>query len=469
MWLLDKYGDKIAIIENDYHITYYMLHIMCNNLTNNINKRCLVFCLSTNTLGSLVGYVGFLNANIVPLMLRADIDQESLESYISLYKPDYIYLPDNLAYSFIKDNYQICFNALNYNLVKTPFNNAYQLYNNLSLLLTTSGSTGSSKLVRQSYENIAINTNQIIEYLKIDSKECAISTLPMNYTFGLSIINSHLQAGASIVLTQYSIMQKEFWEIMKKYHITSFSGIPYTFEILDKLNFFNFQLPSLKTITQAGGKITEKLHKKFAKWALENNKDFIVMYGQTEASPRMGYLPAKDSINKIGAMGIAIPNGRFEIINENGDIIKDANTIGELVYYGKNVALGYAVNGNDLSKSDEFCGVLHTKDLAKRDEDGFYYIVGRKNRFLKIFGNRVNLDEMERLIKDKFACECACVGVDDKMDIYITSNKIKQKLIDFITKKTGLNAIAFRILEIDILPKNESGKILYANLGKENV
>lgn len=463
MWKLDK-NNNIAIIENDCAITYSMLNTMCKNLTNNINKRCLVLTLSTNTLGSLIGYVGFLNANIVPLMLRADLDKESLENYMITYKPDYIYLPNNLDHFKQLDNFKICFTALGYNLIKTPFNNEFEIYKDLALLLTTSGSTGSSKLVRQSYENISINTNQIIEYLKIDSKECAISALPMSYTFGLSIINSHLKAGGSIVLTQYSIMQKEFWALMKKYSITSFSGVPYTFEMLDKLRFFSLHLPHLKTITQAGGKITEKLHKKFAKWALENNKNFIVMYGQTEASPRMGYLPPKDSINKIGAMGIAIPNGRFELLSENGSVIEASNIVGELVYYGKNVALGYANNGSDLNKGDEFCGILHTKDMAKRDEDGFYYIVGRQGRFLKIFGNRINLDETERLIKQEFSIECACSGVDDKMDIYITPSANKEEIIKFITQKTALNPIAFNIVEINEIPKNESGKILYVRL-----
>ena len=148
-------------------------------------------------------------------------------------------------------------------------------------------------------------------------------------------------------------------------------------------------------MTQAGGKLTLDLHRRFAEYANNNNKSFIVMYGQCEATARMGYLPADKAIEKCGSMGIAIPGGRFELIIVDGTVIDKSDTPGELVYYGDNVTLGYAESGNDLIKGDERSGVLHTGDLAQFDEDGYYYIVGRMKRFLKIYGNRVNLDETE--------------------------------------------------------------------------
>ncbi len=463
MWNLHKFQDNIAVItEDNKKITYQKLDNYCKNLTSNIQKRCLVFNLCKNEIGSLVGYIGFLNAKIVPLMLKSDIEEDLLNNLIETYKPSYIYLPEEISENF---KFKKVYSNLNYALLKTNFENAYKLNEELALLLTTSGSTGSPKLVRQSYKNIEANTKSIVEYLALDETERAITTLPMNYTYGISIINTHLWVGACLILTEKSLMQKEFWAQFKDYQATSFGGVPYTYEMLNRLRFFRMDLPYLRYMTQAGGKLSPELHELFAKWAQDNNKKFIVMYGQTEATARMSYLPAEKSLEKYGSMGIAIPGGKFSLIDTEGNIIKDPETVGELVYEGDNVTLGYAQKCEDLALGDERNGKLITGDMAKFDKDGFFYIVGRKKRFLKIFGNRVNLDETERLIKAHFPMlECACAGIDDKMDIYITDENCKKEVSDFISQKTGLNFTAFRVIVIKEIPKNEAGKTLYKNL-----
>ena len=210
----------------------------------------------------------------------------------------------------------------------------------LSLIHISSGSTGSPKFVRQSYKNIEVNTRQIAEYLELDQEERAITTLPMNYTYGLSIINSHLLVGAEILLTDKTMMERGFWSFMKEQKATSFGGVPYTYEMLDKLRFFRMDLPDLKTMTQAGGKLIPELHKKFAEYAAEKGKRFIVMYGQCEATARMGYLPADKAVEKCGSMGIAIPGGVFHLIDVNGEAVTEPHVTGELVYEGENVTLG---------------------------------------------------------------------------------------------------------------------------------
>ena len=150
---------------------------------------------------------------------------------------------------------------------------------------------------------------------------------------------------------------------------------------------------------QAGGKILSDLHQKFTEFAQREGKNFVVMYGQCEATARMSYLPSERARDKVGSMGIVIPGGKFSLIDVEGKEILEPETMGELVYEGENVTLGYAECADDLAKGDERYGRQETGDMAKRDGDGFYYIVGRKKRFLKIFGNRVNLDETERMIK----------------------------------------------------------------------
>ncbi len=464
MWNLDKYIDYSALItENGEIISYSQLSDYCRLLTKNIKTRCLVFNLCRNEIGSLVGYVGFLNSRIVPLMLKADLDNELLQELIKTYKPDYFNVPSDIAVNF--SDCKVIYENLNYSLLKTPYDKVYPLNEDLALLLTTSGSTGSPKLVRQSYKNIEANTKSIVEYLELNATERAITTLPMNYTYGISILNTHLAVGASIILTEKGLMQKEFWQQLKDYEATSFGGVPYTYEMLNKLRFTRMKLPSLRYVTQAGGKLSPELHEVFAKWAIESEKKFIVMYGQTEATARMSYLPANKALEKYGSMGIAIPGGKFSLIAADGSEITEPDTVGELVYYGDNVTLGYAECGEDLVKGDERNGRLETGDMAKFDKDGFFYIVGRKKRFLKIFGNRVNLDETERLLKTRFTeFECACSGVDDKMSVFITDEKAKNAVMSFLTEKLKFNSSAFMIVYIPTIPRNESGKILYKDL-----
>jgi acyl-coenzyme A synthetase/AMP-(fatty) acid ligase len=301
----------------------------------------------------------------------------------------------------------------------------------------------------------------------LSSSEKAITTLPMNYTYGLSIINTHLMVGATLLLTDKGLMQKEFWTFFKEEGATSFGGVPYTYEMLDKLRFYRMQLPNLRYMTQAGGKLTPELHRKFAEYAALSGKKFIVMYGQCEATARMGYLPAEKAVEKCGSMGIVIPGGKFHLIDAEGNDITEPHVTGELVYEGENVTLGYAEKPADLAKGDERRGILQTGDMAQFDEDGYYYIVGRKKRFLKIYGNRVNLDEVDRLIKGKFdSLDCACAGIDDHMYIFVTDASVASAVKEFVAEKTKLNPIAFQTVVLEEIPKNDAGKTLYQELAK---
>ncbi|SHG33000.1 Acyl-CoA synthetase (AMP-forming)/AMP-acid ligase II [Fibrobacter sp. UWH9] len=464
MWDFDKFGDNIAVItESGDKISYSMLGEYCSALTGSISRRCLVFNLCKNELGSLVGYAGFLNAGIIPLMLKSDLDEGLLQDLIQRYKPDYIYVPANMIERFA--SYKAVYENLGYALLKTGFENVYPLNDDLALLLTTSGSTGSPKLVRQSYRNIEANTASIVQFLGLTASERVITTLPMNYTYGISIINTHLAVGATIILTDKALMQKEFWLQMKDFEATSFGGVPYTFEMLNRLRFERMNLPALRYVTQAGGKLSTALHEKFAKWAEGAGKKFVVMYGQTEATARMSYLPAEKALEKCGSIGITVPGGRFSLVAEDGREVATADTQGELVFYGDNVTLGYAECGEDLIKGDERNGRLETGDIAKFDNEGFYYIVGRKKRFLKIWGNRINLDETERLLNTEFSgCDFACAGVDDKMAVFITNESFKDKVLSYLTEMLKFHATAFKICFIDTIPRNESGKVLYKEL-----
>ena len=220
-----------------------------------------------------------------------------------------------------------------------------------------------------------------------------------------------------MLLSKRGLMEKEFWNMLKEQKATSMSGVPYTFEMLHRLRFQRMNLPDLRTITQAGGKLNDNLIEFFALHAQKTGQRFFVMYGQTEATARMSYLPYQQTLNKIGSIGIPIPGGRFILMDDLGNEISEAGKSGELVYFGENVSLGYAESRDDLLLGDENEGCLATGDIAQVDSDGYYYIVGRKKRFIKIFGNRVNLDASEQLLK-AFCPDTVCTGRDDRMYIY---------------------------------------------------
>ncbi len=464
MWTFDRFGDRAAVIaETGAHLTYQELARESEALFAAAGGRCLVMQLCENTLGSFVGYAAFLEHGIVPAMLAADLDPDLLSSLYAAYAPKYLWAPER----FTREGCVPVYARFGYHLLKTPFGNQAALHPDLALLLTTSGSTGSPKFVRQSYRNLRANTDSIVDYLALTAEERPITTLPMNYTYGLSIINTHLDVGATTLLTDKGIAQKEFWAFFKAQGATSFGGVPYTYEMLDRMRFTRMDLPSLTSMNQAGGKLLPALHEKFAKWCLETGRQFIVMYGQCEASPRMGYLPPDKSLQKAGAMGVAIPGGRFELVGVDGEPVTKPGITGELRFYGENVAMGYAEKAADLALGDQWHGVLDTGDMAQRDEDGYYTIVGRKKRFLKLFGNRVNLDETERMLKAAFpGLECACAGRDDHLYLFATEEGRLSEMRAFLAGKTGLNPSAFHVRTLAAIPKSDSGKTLYKELEK---
>ncbi|UCE66831.1 MAG: AMP-binding protein, partial [Candidatus Zixiibacteriota bacterium] len=386
---LKRFEDKIVAIEPEgKKYTYKSLLEESDKFIENLDsrKKNLIFILCKNCFEALVGYIGSLRSNSAGILLPSNVDKNSLDNIKNLYKPDYIWQPVNEGRSK--------FNFKNYFLEETGIAREEEINSDLLLLLSTSGSTGSPKMVRLTALNLDENANSIAEYLKLHEDEKPITTLPMHYSYGLSVINSHLKVGATLLLTNDSLVSRPFWDYFLSARATSIAGVPYNYEILRRIRFFKMDLGSLKTMTQAGGKLTPIYALEFAEFAEEKKINFFIMYGQTEATARISYLPPEDALEKYRSIGIAIPGGRMSLIDDNGNTINDPNIQGELVYQGPNVMLGYATSASDLAKGDELKGVLKTGDIALYDDDGYFYVTGRKKRFIKIYGNRVNLDEI---------------------------------------------------------------------------
>ncbi|MCH5275685.1 MAG: AMP-binding protein [Lachnospiraceae bacterium] len=455
-----KDENKIALKDSRGQLATYGDVVQFSRLFSEvIGERTLLFVLNHNCVGSALGYLGAMINHIVPLMLRASMDQELLEELIRIYRPAYLWKPAEM----VVDGETIMLEQYGYALVGTGLT-PYPMYEELSLLLTTSGSTGSPKLVRHSYNNLEAQARNISAFFELDDTERPMLDLPINYTMGLSVLNSHLYSGATVLLTNLNVLSPEYWGFFKKEKATSFTNVPYGYEILKKLRFFRMDLPSLRLITQGGGKLNEELQREFAEYAEKTGRKFILTYGQTEGSARMAYLPAEYAKEKCGSIGKAIPNGRLYLVDDEGNEITEPDVIGEMVYEGPNVTLGYAQSGEDLLLGDERHGVLPTGDMVKKDADGFFYIVGRKKRFLKLCSYRIGLDECENLIKTAFKIECACVGNDTCMKIYVTTKDGHDEIKHYIADKTKINSSLYQICYIDELPRNEAGKILYSKL-----
>lgn len=447
-----------VITDSGERLNNVQLKTEIDKWVKNVPARSLIFCLCNNSLGSLIGYLASLENKVVPVMLDASKDGALMKNLLEVYKPNYVWAPEDSRAIIGAPIYSI----YGYGLYKYSDEDAH-LNKDLALLLTTSGSTGSPKLVRLSYGNVMSNAESIAEYLHIDENERTITSLPMHYSFGISVINSHYVKNATLLLTDKPVIQKEFWSFCKEQKATSIAGVPFTYEMLRRLRIFNMDLPYLKTMIQAGGKLNGKLVAEYVENCEQSGKEFIVMYGQTEASPRMSYLPWQYAKRKPSSMGIAIPRGKFSLLDASDHNITEPDVDGELIYSGPNVCFGYAECREDLQKDDENHGILHTGDVARRDVDGFYYITGRMKRFVKLYGNRVNLDATEQLLK-AITLNVACVGVDDKLTAFITDESKVEDIKQLLMKKTGINVRAFDVRVIDNIPVKSSGKLDYQAL-----
>lgn len=461
MFEFTRYTNNNAIITNKgEQLTYGELNAETARFANAITEKGLLFCLCENSIGSLVGYVASMEHHIPIVLLDGSKEILVLQNLISIYQPEYIWIAtdkkDSIGGETIYSYASYSLQKMHYKVeVEKP-----EINPELALCLTTSGSTGSPKFVRLSTKNVLANAESIAEYLEIDENERPITTLPSYYSYGVSVINSHLIKGATILLTEGTVAQREFWKFLKEQQATSIAGVPYTYEMLKMLRFFRMDLPYLKTMTQAGGKLNKDIAKEYIEFAQSKGKRFFVMYGQTEATARMSYLPLEHALDKYASIGIAIPRGKFSLIDVNGNTIEQPDLDGELIYEGPNVSLGYAECRADLAKGDENHGVLHTGDIARRDEDGYYYITGRMKRFVKVWGNRCNLDATEQLVK-AITTSCACVGVDDKITIFVSQQGLEESIIKLLVEKTGFNNRAFSVRVIDKIPVKSSGKIDY--------
>lgn len=399
----------------------------------------LVLLQMANTVPSVVRYLAALRAGHA-VLLTGDDPHGKAAALVSRYRPD------------------ICVDEAGN--VTRPHGRMLGgiVHPDLALCLSTSGSTGATKIVRLSHRALDANAASIAEYLELGPDERAISSLPLHYSYGLSVLHSHLACGAAVILTGRSVAEPEFWDIFRREQATSLAGVPHSFELLDRSGFVEMELASLRYVTQAGGRLDAEVVGRYGRWARETGRRFHVMYGQTEAAPRMAWLPPARLMDYPDSIGIAVPGGELTLEDEHGRVIVGDGIAGELVYRGENVMMGYAQDRADLARGAEV-EALRTGDMAER-RDGIYRIVGRKSRFCKPFGLRISLDELEMGLARRGIAAVA-TGHDGMIAIACRNAGDVETLAQELGREYGLPAGLFDISMGEEWPRLPSGKTDY--------
>ena len=468
-WML-KDCDQSAIACHDLStglaVTYRELDEAVEALASRLSagSKKLVFLVLDNSYRSITAYLACLRARQAVLLIDAKTSPELLKTLITVYSPDLLWSQSPIETgTTLYDSWSTAEGFLSRGVPweGDPINP------DLGLLLSTSGTTGSPKLVRLKYANVQANAASIAEYLGLGPAEVAITNLPMHYSYGLSVINSHLLAGAKLVCTNASMFQADFWNSFRSQQCTSFAGVPFTYQMLERMGFERMDLPTLRMMTQAGGRLSVDRIKKFHDVAEKKNIRFFVMYGQTEATARISYVPPSRLGGKIGSIGISIPGGTLDVQHDGVSVEKNG-VEGEIVYTGPNVMLGYAESRPCLAKGDETQGVLHTGDIGYRDDDGFFFVTGRTKRFLKIYGLRVNLDEVERMLEPKMGVPVISIGTDDRLLLLLETDQssLADEAGNTVTKLFHINRPIITAKAMPKLPYTATGKKDYETAKK---
>ena len=454
---IKNHGKATALILNNHEkISYAKLLLDATSFQKHINKRSLVFILGGNNYQTIVSYISLLINNSVVMILDKNMDNIFFENLIKNYTPNYIISEKKLNIN----NYESIYSLKSCEIFRQIKFEKIKLHKDLAVLMTTSGSTGTQKLVRQSYQNYKTNTKNIIEALCINKQDSVITTLPISYTFGLSVINTHFYIGGKIILNEYSIIQKEFWEKYEYYAPSCFYGVPYTFDLVFKLKLQKLYHKKINFLACAGGRISDKTLDLALSFKEKNKVKFYSMYGQTEATARISILDSKYLLKKKGSIGKPIGNGKLKVMDKGKSVDKFGKS-GNLFFEGKNVCLGYANSYKDLYKKDENIGRIDTGDIGEFDKDGFFFITGRKKRFIKFFGNTINLDEIEKMI-EKIDQKVMCKINDDLIMIQYVDKKINKDVIkELLRKKMKINNNYIKFELVKKLNFSLSGKIIY--------
>ncbi|WP_438711701.1 AMP-binding protein [Aquimarina muelleri] len=412
----------------------------------------LAFVYSNNKINSIEVFLNFLQSHFTISLLSNQLHIQFKQNLEEIYQPYYIYDPSRTEI----EGYERYLASSSIGLFKRKNKPTYTIHKDIKLLLSTSGTTGTPKFVKLSDENLVKNAMSILEYMPIKDEDIVPLNVPIIFVYGLSIFTTNCMKGKTIICTDKDILQKGFWEDFKSYKFSTISGVPYVYEMLHRIGFFKKEHKSLRYMTQTGGILNEALIQVIDAYSKKYNIPFYAQYGQTEAAGRMAFLHPDNLLKKGSSIGMPIKGGHFEIEKETN----------ELIYYGENVFGGYARESEDLNAYKK-TNKLYTGDIAKKDASGYYYIIGRIKRIMKLFGTRINLDEVELILKNNLGGETfICTGMDDKYlsVIHLNKNLTNDSINKVLRDTLNLHASSLKIKCIENVPLTPNGKINYQQI-----
>ena len=458
----NKHLEKDFVLGNSETVSYKVLYEnslkVASYLNDKIGKDKNVVMISQNSVFFITVYLGILKSGNVCVPLDFSIEQDNLNFIAGITESDLIFCDKKTQSKLNLDKFEKVINESQFVelLLHQQISEFDDLYDsqNVAEIIFTSGSTGKPKGVMITHQNIISNTDSIVEYLELKQNDIILVVLPFYYCFGLSLLHTHLKVGGSIVLNNSFIFLGTVISDLKTYKCTGFSGVPSHYQMLLKKSktFKETDFSDLRYITQAGGKLHNVFIEEFVK-TFPSIK-FYVMYGQTEATARLSYLPPDLVIEKLGSIGKAIPGVILRIIDELGNELP-VGEVGEIIAHGGNIMLGY-YKDPETTKNALKDGWLHTGDLAKKDEDGFIFVVAREKEIIKVGGKRVSPKEIEEVILSvPEVVDCTIKGVYDELlgealhAVVVIDGKIEEyDLKEKILKKCKENLALYKIPQL---------------------
>lgn len=400
-----------------YHSVYQDIMKFAFYLQNQIGIGKKILLISPNNSFFIKSYLGIIKSGNICVPLNPAIEQTNL---------DFIVDKTNASLSIVAESISQKLSFRNKLISEIEINSIIEAQkireevkgdfdeNNIAEIIFTSGSTSIPKGVMLSHKNLIANTNSIIQYLNLNENDIIQVVLPFYYCYGLSLLHTHLRVGGQLLLNNNFIFLGTTIDNFNKYKCTGFAGVPSHFQILLRKTelFKKTQFPTLRYVTQAGGKLPNvfitEFHESFP------DIKFFVMYGQTEATARLSYLPPELLVEKIGSLGKGIPGVELKVVNSNGEAISPGQT-GEIIARGDNIMSGYFEDETETSNTLKN-GWLYTGDLATIDGDGYIYLTARKKEIIKVGGQRVSPKEIEEVIDlIPGVVDCTVEGLQDDL------------------------------------------------------
>jgi len=479
-----KYPDKIAVIHQKDRLSYKKLNDLSDAfaailIDRGVKKGDRVAVFLSNSCEYLIVYFAILKAGAVITALNTQFVSRELGLIITDCSPT-IFISDKKHKAVVEKALKSSENRLEILLIDDwALHHAAGTLKpevcspeDLAMIIYTSGTTANPKGVMLSHENLSANAESIIGYLRLTVNDKIMVVLPFYSSYGNSLLTTHIRVGGTLVIDNRFMYPNLVIDSMLAEKVTGFAGVPSSFLLLIKKSAIRkYQFPNLRYVTQAGGAMAPSMIEEFLE--IVPDIEFYVMYGQTEASPRLSYLKSENLNDKMGSIGKAIPGVELTVLNEEGIPVKPGQT-GEIVAKGRNVMQGYWNAPEETALVLRKEG-LFTGDLAQIDEEGFIYIVGRKKEIIKSRGNSINPFEIENVVcQIPNIVECAAVGISDEIlgeaiALFVVGNGsvIEEKdIMLFCRSNMAAYKVPKKIEIVSELPKTASGKIKRQELRK---